>query len=217
MYCKHCGHELNSDNICTNPECPSNTDKNINDNNYSNNFNESSSYNEFRDTNGISISEMVAFVGDKKAEYYLDKWTHYQNNENFVSWNWPAFLCGFYWFWYRKMYSIMTIILAVSICGTMILPSWVAQILSLGITIGCGLFSNQLYMKHTTKKILSIKSLANKGVDYNVIMRRIHVNGGTTIAPIITAIVVFIFTILLIFLTAFLGASLIDSGSISLY
>ena len=28
MYCKHCGHELNSDNICTNPECPSKTNIN---------------------------------------------------------------------------------------------------------------------------------------------------------------------------------------------
>ena len=160
---------------------------------------------------------MIAFVGEKKADYYLDKWTDYQNNENFISWNWPAFLCGFYWFWYRKMYSIVAIILAVSMCSAIFLPEWVCRILSLGIIIGCGLFGNQLYMKHAVKKITSIKSLLNRGADYSVIMRRIRLNGGTTIVPIIILIVLFILLIFLFLLLIILGASLTDPGFSTLY
>ena len=210
MYCKYCGHKLNSDNICTNPECPSNLDKNINQEYNSN-------QNQFRDANGISISEMVTFIGDKNTDYYIEKWTHYQNNENFLSWNWPAFLCGFYWFWYRKMYLIMTIILLVSICGAFFLPDWVWSILTLGITIGCGLFANQLYMKHAVRKITSTKSLLNHGLDYNLIIRRIHSNGGTTIAPIIVFIVLCALLILLTIFGVILGASLINSGAMPIY
>lgn len=210
MYCKHCGQELNSDNICTNPTCPSNTNnENIQTRNYSeenNNYNQSS--NEFYDKNGITVSEMVSFFGDKKADYYMDKWTSYQNNENFISWNWPAFLCGFYWFWYRKMYSIVAIIIAVSICGAVVLPNWISRILALGISIGCGLFANQLYIRHATKKIKSMKSMTNLGVDYNIVMRRIHSNGGTTIAPIIVFIVLVIFLTLLLIALVILGLSI---------
>lgn len=204
MYCKYCGHELNSENICTNPECPSKT--NINNDSYNNSEQQGATFNEFRDFNGISTSEMVNFVGEKKADYYLEKWHRYLENENFISWNWPAFLGGFYWFWYRKMYSIMLIVLSISVSGTLFLPEVALNILSLGLTIGFGLFGNQLYMKHTTKKILSIKSAESRGVDYNTITRRLRVNGGTTIAAIIAFIVLFIFVFLITLAYEFIHA-----------
>lgn len=195
MYCKYCGHELNSENICTNPECPAKA--NINNDFYNNSEEQSTTFNEFHDFNGITTSEMVSFVGEKRADYYLEKWNKYIENENFISWNWPAFLFGFYWFWYRKMYSIMLIILAISVSGSLFLPEAAASILSLGLMIGFGLFGNQLYMKHATNKILYIKSAQSMGVDYNTITRRLRVNGGTTIAPIIICIVLFILLVIL--------------------
>ena len=209
MYCKHCGHELNSENICTNPECPLKT--NI-DNNYCNDSDQQDAiFNEFRDYNGISTSEMINFVGEKKADYYLERWNKYLENENFISWNWPAFLFGFYWFWYRKMYSIMLIVLAISISGNLFLPEVASSILSLGLMIGFGLFGNQLYIKHATKKILHIKSCQSRNVDYNTITRRLHVNGGTTIAPIITFIILSILVVIL-----FIAGGLLYSANIDL-
>ena len=94
----------------------------------------------------------------------------------------------------------MLIVLAISVTGNLLLPEVAASILSLGLMIGFGLFGNQLYMKHATRKILCIKSHQSNNTDYNTTTRRLRVNGGTTIAPIIAAIILFIAIFLLLIL-----------------
>ncbi|SFU63480.1 Protein of unknown function [Clostridium sp. DSM 8431] len=221
MYCRHCGHELDENNKCINPECPSNLNKNNYDSNEEPNINRNSNdyfnNNFFNNNNEITPSELVAFFGEKKADYYLEKWDAYQENHNFISWNWCSFLCGFYWFWYRKMYSIVAIILTVEILGSSLLNRGVTSILSLGITIGCGLFGNQLYMKHTDKKIKSIKSLSSRNLDYESMMRKLRVNGGTSIIPVIIAVIMAILLTLMTVFVFLFGVSLANSGTIPIY
>ena len=204
MYCKYCGQELNSDNKCTNPECQSNSNLNTNLN-----------FNEFCDTNGISVSEMINFVGEKRSDYYLEKWDRYQENENFVSWNWPAFFFPVYWFWYRKIYSVMLTVLVVNILSNLILPNEISIILSLGIMIGAGMFANQLYMKYATKRILSIKHFAKiRNLNNDMLNRKLHLNGGTTIAPIIVSIVLFCIIVIFSLLCLLIPSSIIDNSLI---
>lgn len=238
MYCKHCGHELDENNKCTNPECPSNLNKDTTNSNHDNIFEHnieesnteeqnthqeySSDYNNynpgvFNDNGEITMPELIAFVGEQKADYYLEKWEAYKDNPNFISWNWASFLCGFYWFWYRKMYSIFLILIVVDFLGALVLPSGAASILSLGVTIGCGLFGNQLYMKHANKRIRSIKSIySNRGLDYETVMRKLRVDGGITIVPAIVGGVMAVLTVIFIVLII-VGAVLIDPSQISLY
>ncbi|MDS0526964.1 DUF2628 domain-containing protein [Clostridium sp. SHJSY1] len=268
MFCSKCGKELDSNNVCSNPSCPSyinnnnhtNQDlgvsnpntvaynvnseqynnqnhSNQNYNNYGNNQNygynqnfgnpqnlnnsQFNTNNGFRDKHGISTEELVEFVGEKKSHYYLEQWQKSQENENYISWNWPAFFTNFLWFWYRKMYGLAAIVFSVNlvlrIIATLIFravtrPSfysssyyyssnstnWPVYLIGLIVSILSGLFANQLYMKYATKKIKSIKSTASMGLDNATIFRRLGINGGTTIAPIIFAAVILVIIILFV-------------------
>ncbi|MDS0526966.1 DUF2628 domain-containing protein [Clostridium sp. SHJSY1] len=208
MICPECGHELDSNNICHNPNCITNIKKENEDVQFrpnTENLNTNDNYNfqnlnsEFRDSNDISPVEMIEFIGDNNTEYYIDKWTRFQDNSNFISWNWPAFLFGFFWFWFRKMYNIAGILFAIGIANAVLLSGfgWLRSIVSLTITIGCGLLANQLYIKHATSKIKSSKLAI--GFDNNMLLRRLRSIGGRTWVPLIVAIVLgLIFTTLFV-------------------
>lgn len=171
--------------------------------------------NSFRDQNGISATEMMEFVGEKNSDYYIEQWGKAQENENFISWNWPAFFTNFLWFWHRKMYGIAAIIFGVGFIIKLLLTlivksisrysyltsrpiAWPSYIIALVVSVISSLLANQLYIKHATKKIRSIKSTASMGVDNDTIFRRLRSNGGTTWVPLFVAIGVFVLTILLL-------------------
>lgn len=212
MYCPKCGQELDANNVCTNPSCPTNSQSNysnnmnFNNNQYANNqfnndnqFNKqynANQYNEFGDDYlGITPNDMMDFIGDKNTEYYMEKWTRYQANNNFISWNWPAFLFGFIWFAYRKMYNWMGILIGISIVTDIIFEgifdlSGVNTLLGLVINVACGLLANQIYIKESCKKITAIKnSFYNMGIED--ISLRLRSKGGITWAPVIVILVIF--------------------------
>lgn len=226
MICPECGHELDSTNTCQNPNCITNvkteeeSDKivvasdninhdarnaQINNNTNGNYANQDSSNpnNEFRDENGISPAEMLAFIGEKNPEYYMDKWTRFQDNSKFISWNWPAFLFGIFWFWFRKMYNMVGIIIAINLASTILLfhYGWMRSIVSLTVIICCGLLGNQLYISHAVRKIKSAKFTS--GYDNNMLFRRIRSIGGTTWVPVIIAIILFVLFVLLLVIGLF--------------
>jgi hypothetical protein len=64
---------------------------------------------------GISDAEMSAFVG-KNADVYLAKFRSFVDGGGSfsVTWHWPAFLFGFFWMLYRKLYLWAFIALALS-------------------------------------------------------------------------------------------------------
>lgn len=231
MLCSKCGSELDSNNVCTNPNCitkvnsvydqdqstqsnafdsSSNNSKNDFNNSYNqgfNNFGTSNQNDEFRDANGISAMEMMEFIGNKNPEYYMDKWTRFQENPKFISWNWPAFLFTIYWFWFRKMYSIAGIIFAISFSSGLLLSHyrWLSYLVSLTIMIGSGLLANQLYMNNATQKIKSAKVTTSMGFDTNMLFRRLRSMGGITWVPLFVAIALFVITtliVIVVFMTA---------------
>ena len=54
----------------------------------------------------IAEKDFINFIG-KKSHKYLPKFKkfHIGGVDNFsITWNWPAFLFGFFWFLYRKLY-----------------------------------------------------------------------------------------------------------------
>lgn len=53
---------------------------------------------------GLEESSVRTYVG-KNADYYVEKWKRVKTINKSVSWNWGAFLAGFIWLGYRKMYK----------------------------------------------------------------------------------------------------------------
>ncbi|MBD7911813.1 MULTISPECIES: DUF2628 domain-containing protein [Clostridium] len=268
MFCPKCGKELNTNNVCVNPSCPSHINNNnsinqgyestnqntqgynqnpqqqyVNQNfngNYG--FNQNNQYhpnqntqnfnnsqfgenNDFRDQNGISSAEMMEFIGYKNSDYYIDKWGKSQENKNFISWNWPAFFTNFLWFWHRKMYGIAAGIFGVNFIIRLFIAStsatltghnfniasrttnWFGIILNILVGVLSSLFANQLYMKHATNKIRSIKSTSYMGFDNNTIFNRLRKSGGTTWAPLIFVIVVFVVIFIFALIAISFGSS----------
>lgn len=251
MYCSKCGQELDSNNVCNNPSCPSNLNpdynigntnlgytQNINikykapydnsytnsstiqyNNDYSNDF--SNQYGD--DYYGVFPEEMASFIGYKNTEYYMNKWNTYQFNNNFISWNWPAFLFGYLWCAYRKMYNWMIILFAIeqlesfvvcklffrnmtdinSLTSNFILSPIIITVLYLINGILFGLFANQLYIKDCFKKITKIK-YSFPSLSVNDIIPRLEKKGGASWIPII---IYFVFCILFAIISYFIYLS----------
>jgi hypothetical protein len=217
MFCPSCGKELDGNNICINTGCPSNsTITSEFEKETSNNYNQNPAYNQgnsFTDKNGVSANEMMDFFGPKNTEYYMDKWNKSQENPSFLSWNWPAFLFGWIWLCYRKLYVIAGILLAVSFIGNS-LPGWAQSILTLGIMIGAGLLANQVYVKQSTDKIRSIK--LTTGTNQEVLSQRLRATGGITWVPVIIALVLSALLVLfIIILVRAFGSAFSSYGNFS--
>ncbi len=108
---------------------------------------------------GAAVSgeaELRAFVGDK-AEYYLPRFARFfiGGVDNFsLGWHWPAFLAGFWWMLYRKMY-LWALALFVSACIPYInFLAW----------IGWPMVANWIYYKEAKKRIAEVRA-ANPGGD----------------------------------------------------
>lgn len=227
MFCSKCGQDLNLNGVCTNPSCPSNSTTNSEPNaNYNNqyqpmdmnSYNESS-YNqnsqEYADKDGITPNEMMDFIGDKKTEFYMEKWTRYQENEKFISWNWPAFLFNLLWFAYRKMYGVAGIIFGISFASGAISEligiGSLSSLVGLAVMVGSGLLANQLYIKNCITKINKTKN-ALPGMSSDDLSRRLRVNGGITWVPVI--IIVGIYFVLIVLLFILLAAAIGSAGSL---
>lgn len=287
MFCSNCGKELDANNVCINPTCPSNSESNsefyqessINNNstiddvetteptidnneslnentsytqnpgyNQNSNYNQNASYtqnpnynqnagynqnpnynqnagynqgpnygqntgynqgNPFTDKNGVSANEMMDLLGPKNTEYYMDKWNRSQENPNFISWNWPAFLFGVIWLFFRKMYAVAGIVIGISFASWLILPSWGQSMLSLGLMIAFGLLANQIYIKQSIDKIRATK--VSTSFNPQILSQRLREIGGITWVPVIIASVLLglliIFLIIVIIAAVAFGSS----------
>jgi hypothetical protein len=92
----------------------------------------------------------VNFIGDN-ADKYLRKFRKFDADEadRFAwTWHWPAFLFGFWWLLYRKLYvwALIAFIL-------LFVPYWIF----FGSLV-YGPIANYIYYKHTKKKIIKYKT-----------------------------------------------------------
>ncbi len=67
---------------------------------------------------GVPTAEVVDYI-DRNSYSYLPKFFKYSNGSK-AGWNWPVFVLGlfgipFVWFFYRKMYKVGSIVLAISV------------------------------------------------------------------------------------------------------
>lgn len=96
------------------------------------------------------------FIG-KNADYYLAKWSRMDEKNSKISFNWAAFIFGFSWVAYRKMYTYAALFIV--IVG---LETFLEYILdfsenasrAITVVIACyfGFFGNYIYKLHAETK-----------------------------------------------------------------
>jgi hypothetical protein len=136
------------------------------------------------------------FIGEKKANYYLSKWSKPQK----VSWNWPAFLFAWFWLGYRKMYRHLFIL--ISIFVTIDIASFYLgnhdNAIGISFAIVYGLFGNYFYRLHAVKKIDKLKGLYSSE---SGLQEAVAKQGGTSGLGILVSIGLLL---LYVFITAFI-------------
>ena len=139
----------------------------------------------------VTEDELAAFVGEK-APKYLSPFRIFSVNgiDRFsATWHWPAFIVGFWWLLYRKMY-----LWAVAYFVLLFIPyANVAAWITLALT------GNYLYYRHAKGEILRVKALQSSGDMLNILSEL----GGTNrwvplIGIFLSAAAFFIFTLGLI-------------------
>lgn len=97
------------------------------------------------------------FVG-KNHGYFERKWREASQRKHQLSWNWAAFLVGFGWMGYRKMYLYSWIFIGV-VAAELIaelaigVPSSITSSINLGIAIGFGFKGNAWYQQHVNQRV----------------------------------------------------------------
>jgi len=102
------------------------------------------------------------FVG-KNYDYYTRKWQIAGLNKGKNSWNWAAFLVGFIWMSYRKMYLYSFLYIGAVLVETLLeyavrMSDRVSIGISFVIAIYLGLQGNHLYRNHAEKRVGEIIS-----------------------------------------------------------
>ena len=134
----------------------------------------------------ITDSNFIKFVGLKNTEHYFNQWKNNENKNTFSSWNWASFFLGGYWLLYRKLYAWFVGVTIVDFLAVAILDNFsplLAGLIPLIIMILLGIFGNCIYIRHSKKKILSLKKFFDKYGDTDEALKA---NGGTTlVAPLV--------------------------------
>ena len=141
------------------------------------------------------------FIGEKKQDYYLQKWTKGKN-----SWNWAAFFLSFFWLGYRKMYKyiflflgiFLIIDLAISIFG--IDDTVLNNVIGIAVAVTLGISGNNLYRQHALKKIRESMEMNNN--DNDILQEEIKIRGGGSWLGVLVAVgllIVYLLIALVIF------------------
>lgn len=138
-----------------------------------------------------------AFVGGN-YDYFRNKWS--KSNS---SWNWAAFLIGFAWLPYRKMYLYSSIFVAVIVLEILFeyafdLPQAVSNAVNIGIAVTFGMQGNYWYRLHVEKKVKEIRAL-NSPQNAKIEVAR---QGGTNIGAAIGFLIAFILIMFLVVIVA---------------
>ncbi|WP_429019144.1 DUF2628 domain-containing protein [Comamonas sp. 4034] len=106
----------------------------------------------------LSRQEAIQIFVGKNHGYFERKWKEAAQRKHQLSWNWAAFLVGFGWMGYRKMYLYSWIFIGVVVAELIAelaigVPSSITSSINLGIAIGFGLKGNAWYQQHVYQRV----------------------------------------------------------------
>lgn len=150
----------------------------------------------------VGEEAMSLFVG-KNYEYFKRKWEIAEGKKNKQSWNLAAFIFGFSWMAYRKMYLYSWVFIGVVMVELLCefafaLPDRMSNAINIAIAISFGKFGNYLYKHHAEKKIKEICALsAPDQVD-----KELRSHGGTNIVAALGFVAAFVAIMILVSVVA---------------
>lgn len=124
----------------------------------------------FSVTEGISNDELRLFLGRRSAKY-LRRFRSFKKGKRVkfsITWHWPAFLVGFWWMFYRRLYLWGFLEFAL----TLIPGLWLLSRPVFAMT------ANYLMYKRAARTIVSLKS-RNSSKDVRWLKEAIQRSGGT--------------------------------------
>ena len=112
-------------------------------------------------TEALSRAEATQIFVGKNYEYFERKWATGAQSKKQQSWNWAAFLVGFCWMAFRKMYRYSWIYIGVIslevLCEIAFgLPAAISTGVNIGIAIAFGLKGNAWYQQHVDQQVSQI-------------------------------------------------------------
>jgi len=142
----------------------------------------------------VTEDELTAFIGEKAPKYLL-KFRNFSADriDRFsATWHWPAFLVGFWWLLYRKMYLwafVYFILLTIPYANV---AAWITLPIS----------GNYLYYRYAKKKILRVKTLQLSGDILKTLSDIGGINKWVPVVGIIVSIAAFFMFVLGLILSA---------------
>jgi len=111
---------------------------------------------------GSSNNNYKTLLGPKNTNYYLSKFSSFDNGGSRISWHWPAFFVSFWWLLYRKMwlFAFLYFLSPSIIAVTKILPGVTEDtaflVYIVAIFILFPMYANAIYHYHINKKLETI-------------------------------------------------------------
>lgn len=151
----------------------------------------------------VSGDESLELFIGKNYDYFTRKWAIAEQKKSKQSWNWAAFLLGFAWMAYRKMYLYSWIFIGVIIVEILCeyafnLPDKLSNAINIGIAVTFGWQGNYLYKLHAEKKIKEITAM-NSPEQAKIELAK---QGGTNIGAAIGFVVALAAIMLLVIVVA---------------
>ena len=142
----------------------------------------------------VTEDELAVFIGAKAQKYLLKfrKFSVAGIDRFSATWHWPAFLVGFWWLLYRKMY-----LWALAYFILLMIPY--ANVIA---WITFPIFGNYLYYRYAKKEILKVKTLQQSGDILKTLSELGGINKWVPVAGIIVSIAAFLMFVLGLILSA---------------
>jgi hypothetical protein len=142
----------------------------------------------------VTENEFAAFIGSK-AQKYLLKFRNFSIDgiDRFsATWHWPAFLVGFWWLLYRKIYLWAFVYLILLFIPYVNVASWITLAVS----------GNYLYYRYSKETILRIKISEHSEDILKILSERGGINKWVPVVGIIVSMAAFLMFFLGLILSA---------------
>ena len=142
----------------------------------------------------VTEDELASFIGGKAQKYLLKfKKFSFNGSDRFsATWHWPAFLVGFWWLLYRKMYLWAFVYFILLMIPYVNVGAWITLAIS----------GHYLYYRHAKGKILRVKTLQPSGDILKTLSELGGVNKWVPVVGIIVSTAAFFMFVLGLILSA---------------
>jgi len=123
-----------------------------------------------------------SYIGPQ-AEKYLVKFKRFAMTEGegfALTWHWPAFIFGFWWFLYRKLYVWALVALGLWLIPHLALPAWFVW----------GTVANYLYFRQAQRKIGEYRSRFNSALPAGTLTEIGGVNRWVWVLAVLFAVMI---------------------------